>query len=47
MLAIWEALGRGAWPAWVLLLSPYFVVQLSRLTIRIARSRLRVTPVTD
>jgi hypothetical protein len=47
MLAIWAALGRGAWAAWMLVLSPYLVVQLLRVTIKIARWRPRVTPVTD
>jgi hypothetical protein len=47
MLAIWSALGRGAWAAWVLVFSPYLVVQLVRFTIRIARWRPGVTPVTD
>jgi hypothetical protein len=47
MLAIWAALGRGAWASWVLVLSPYLVAQLLRLTIKIARWRPGVTPVTD
>jgi hypothetical protein len=39
MGAIWAALAGGQWPAWLLVLSPYVVVQLLRLTRTIVRSR--------
>lgn len=42
-----SALLRPSWTAWVLVLSPYLVVQLFRLTVRILRQRPAVTPVTD
>ena len=46
-LTIWSALAGGEWAAWVLVLSPYAVVQLLRLAVRVARFRPRVTAVTD
>jgi hypothetical protein len=45
--SILGALARGVWAAWILTLSPYIVVQLIRLSIRIFRHRPRVTAVTD
>ncbi len=37
--AIWDGLGNGSWPAWMLVLSPYVVIQLFRAAIAVARSR--------
>lgn len=39
MLAIWAALGQGHWAAWLLVLSPYVVVGLLRLSGRMLRAR--------
>ncbi|HEY8521690.1 MAG TPA: hypothetical protein VIN61_16590 [Gammaproteobacteria bacterium] len=36
---VWTALGRGQLAAWLLVLAPYLVVQLARLTRLIWRSR--------
>jgi hypothetical protein len=46
-LAIWGGLVRFEWPPWVLVSSPYLVVQLLRLALRAARSGPRVKAVTD
>ena len=46
-LAIWEALARGEWAAWVLVTTPYVVVMLLRLAVRSMRGRGGVTAVTD
>ena len=40
--AIWEALGRGRIFAWLLVLSPYFVVQLARLARALWRAQWRL-----
>ena len=45
--SIMVALVHGAWPAWMLTLAPYLVVQLSRLAIHVLWRRPRVTAVTD
>lgn len=45
--SILAAAARGDWSAWVLTLSPYIIVQLARLVVRVVRRRDRVTPVTD
>ena len=37
VLALWTALARAEPVAWILVLSPYFVVQLARLTWKIWR----------
>lgn len=44
--AIWAALGRGQITAWILVLSPYLVVQLIRLGARVWRARIPVSHVT-
>ena len=46
-VSILGALGRGDWAAWILVLSPYLIVQLSRLALHVLLGRSRVTPVTD
>ncbi len=43
---VWTALG-GNWAAWLLVLSPYLVVQLLRAAWVLWRGRKRVTSVTD
>ena len=35
--AIWDDLGRGSPAAWILVLSPYVVIQLLRVAIRLLR----------
>jgi hypothetical protein len=45
-VVIWQALSRGQSAAWILVLSPYAVVQLARLAVRLAR-RPRVNAVTE
>jgi hypothetical protein len=45
--SILAAVARGSWSAWVLALSPYIIVQLARIVVRVVRRRERVTPVTD
>ena len=47
LISILAALVHGAWPAWILTLAPYIVVQLSRLAIHVLWRRPRVTAVTD
>ena len=47
MTSILAALVGGAWGAWILTLSPYFVVQLTRLALYVLWRRPPVTPVTD
>jgi len=37
--AVWDGLGSGSVPAWILVLSPYVVVQLFRAAIAVARKR--------
>ncbi len=44
---LWIALGRGFWAAWVLVLSPYLVIQALRLARRLWRARRPVTGVTN
>lgn len=44
---IWMALVRGEWAAWLLVFSPYLVIQLLRLGVWIRRTRKDVTTVTD
>lgn len=46
-VALWGALLRGQWAAWLLVLSPYLVVQLVRLGGLIRRSGKPVTSITD
>ena len=46
-IAIYRSLGRGELATWVLVLSPYLVVQLARLFIGIFRARKTVTGVTN
>lgn len=46
-LSIWGNLARLEWSAWVLVVSPYAVVQLLRLTVRAGRSRRHVNAVTE
>jgi hypothetical protein len=46
-LAVWAGLGRFEWAPWLLVSSPYIVIQLWRLSLRVGRSRNRVKPVTD
>jgi hypothetical protein len=45
--SILAAMARGNWAAWILTLSPYLIVQLTRLAVRVLRRSSRVTPVTD
>jgi hypothetical protein len=47
LASILAAVARGNWAAWVLVLSPYLIVQLTRLAVRVLRRADRVTPVTD
>jgi hypothetical protein len=47
LASILGAVVRGNWAAWVLVLSPYLIVQLTRLAVRVLRRADRVTPVTD
>lgn len=35
--AVWDGLGRGSIPAWILVLSPYVVIQLLRLALAALR----------
>lgn len=37
--AVWDGLGSGSLPAWILVLSPYVVIQLFRAAIAVARKR--------
>jgi hypothetical protein len=46
-VAIWTALVQGQWAAWLLVLSPYLVIQLLRLGAKIRRARKDVTPLTN
>lgn len=46
-VAIWTGLVQGQWAAWLLVLSPYVVIQLLRLGALARRSRKPVTPITD
>jgi hypothetical protein len=46
-VAIYRSLGRGELATWILVLSPYLVVQLARLFVGIFRTRKTVTSVTD
>ena len=43
---LWIALGRGSWAGWLLVLSPYLVIQALRLAGRLWRARKPVTGVT-
>jgi hypothetical protein len=45
-IAIYQSLGRGNIATWILVLSPYFVVQLLRLIVVLLRARKPVTSVT-
>ena len=47
MTHIWSDLGRGSVFAWLLVLSPYLVIQLLRLAVVIIRTRRDVKPVTE
>jgi hypothetical protein len=47
LASLLTAVARGNWAAWLLTLSPYLIVQLTRLAVRILRRPRRVTPVTD
>jgi hypothetical protein len=47
LTSIFVALARGEWAAWILALSPYLVVQLTRLAVSILWRRPHVTAVTD
>ena len=47
LTSVLVALAHGAWGAWILTLSPYLVVQLSRLGVHVVRRRPPVTAVTD
>lgn len=44
---VWAALGRGHWAAWLLVASPYVVIQALRLALALWRARKPVTHVTD
>lgn len=44
---LWATLGRGEWAAWLLVGSPYLVIQALRLARRLWRVRKPVTRVTD
>lgn len=44
---LWLALGRGHWAAWLLVASPYLVVQALRAARALWRSRKAVTRITD
>lgn len=44
---LWSALATGEWAAWLLVLSPYAVVQTLRGSLRLWRGRRAVTPVTE
>jgi hypothetical protein len=47
-LAVWAGLAQLEWSAWLLVLSPYIVVQLLRTAVRAARPRRRhVNTVTE
>jgi len=37
--AVWDGLGSGSAPAWILVLSPYVVIQLFRTALAVARKR--------
>jgi hypothetical protein len=37
--AVWDGLGTGSLPAWLLVLSPYVVIQLLRLAFNLTRRR--------
>lgn len=44
---VWAALFEGHWAAWLLVTSPYLVVQLLRAAAALWRGPRSVTPVTD
>ncbi|HEY7673085.1 MAG TPA: hypothetical protein VIC71_12785 [Gammaproteobacteria bacterium] len=47
LASIVAAGASGNWAAWILVLSPYLIVQLTRFALRALRRSNRVTPVTD